>query len=450
MTDALPPHWSTALGPLPLQEPLFLGILNATPDSFSDGGRFLDPEAALAQARRLLAQGAGVLDVGAESTRPGAAPVGPEQEWARLEPVLLRLRAELPGLPLSLDTRNGAVAARGLQAGVAILNDVTGFRDPELLHVARNSGCGLIAMRSRMAGGTFSMPPYGLPGPPDAAAATGELLALKDRLLAAGIAPERLLLDPGFGFGTTFTEDLALWEALPRLPGALDWPAQRFCVGISRKRFLAWRAGTPALPAQGRDGLTARAHREAEALGYRVFRSHTGPVPAIRAATPEDAEALAAIQVASWRAAYRDVIPGSILDNLATAPLAQAFLEMLTRPPSPQFRLWLLSFQDRPAGYAATGPCRDEGADPAATAEVHALYFLKETWGLGLGGALLARALESFRERGFRDAALWVLERNTRARRFYEAQGWVQDGAPRTIWQDGIALREQRYRLELG
>jgi len=449
--DVPPQRWSTGSGWLPVDTPLCLGILNITPDSFSDGGRFQEPAAALAQARRLLAQGATALDVGAESTRPGAAPVSPEAEWARLEPVLALLRAELPEVPLSLDTRHALVASRGLQAGVSIINDVGAFTDPELLHVTRNSGCGLIAMRSRHEpDGSLAMPPYGLPGSLGAGPAIQELVDLRDRLLGAGIARERILLDPGFGFGTTFTEDLALWEALPRLPGALDWPVERFCVGISRKRFLAWRAGTPALPGLERDGLTARAHREAQALGYRVFRSHTGPLPDIRAAVPEDAEALAAIQVASWRAAYRDVIPGSVLDHLATAPLAKAFLEMITRPPSPQFRLWLLSFQDRPAGYAATGPCRDEGADPEATAEVYALYFLKETWGLGLGGALMTRALASFRERGFRDAALWVLERNTRARRFYEAQGWVQGGAPRTIWQDGIALREQRYRLELG
>jgi len=266
--------WQTGHGPVSLGESLHLGILNLTPDSFSDGGRFQAPAAALAQARRLVAQGARMLDLGAESTRPGAAPVTPEGEWARLEPVLAVLRAELPGIPLSLDTRHALVAARGLAAGAAVINDVTGFSDPALLAVVRAAPCGLIAMRSRLAGASFHMPAYDLPAPDQPGAAVADLRAVRDRLLAAGIAPGRILLDPGFGFGLPFAGDLALWQALPALPEALDWPVQRFCLGISRKRFLAWRAGTPALPAAQRDPLTAQAHREAAALGYRVFRSH--------------------------------------------------------------------------------------------------------------------------------------------------------------------------------
>ncbi len=268
------PFWQTGQGPVSLGGPLYLGILNATPDSFSDGGRFQEPRAALAQARFLAGQGARMLDVGAESTRPGAAPVPPEAEWARLEPVLAALRAGLPELPLSLDTRNPLVAARGLAAGVAVLNDVTGFQDPALLAVARAGGCGLIAMRSRIEHGRLAMPPYDQPAPDQPAAALAELIEVRDRLLGAGIEPGRILLDPGFGFGTRFAGDLALWRALPDLPAALAWPVERFCLGLSRKRFLAWRAGTPGLPAGQRDPLTAQAHAEALALGYRVFRTH--------------------------------------------------------------------------------------------------------------------------------------------------------------------------------
>lgn len=266
--------WRTALGPVSLRSPLYLGILNITPDSMSDGGRFLEPGPALAQARVLVGQGARVLDLGAESTRPGAQAVPPGTEWARLAPVLAAIRRELPELPLSLDTRRAGVASRGLRAGAAILNDVTGFHDPGMLRLARGHGCGLIAMRSLRSGGALVMPPYDQPAPDQPAQAIRQLAALRDRLLGAGIAPERILLDPGFGFGTTYAGDLALWNALPGLPGALDWPVQRFCIGISRKRFLAWRAGTPGLPAAGRDALTAQAHREALALGYRVFRTH--------------------------------------------------------------------------------------------------------------------------------------------------------------------------------
>jgi dihydropteroate synthase len=143
-----------------------------------------------------------------------------------------------------------------------------------MLALAQAGDCGLIAMRSRPAGDGFLMPPYGGTGEPTADRAMAELARVRDRLLAAGISPGRVLLDPGFGFGTTFTEDQALWQALPGLPDHLGWPVGRFCIGISRKRFLAWRAGQPALAPSGRDGLTAAAHAETAAWGYKVFRTH--------------------------------------------------------------------------------------------------------------------------------------------------------------------------------
>lgn len=267
---ALPFEW----GPHLEGGPLFLGILNLTPDSFSDGGRFVDPSAALGQARSLVAAGARMLDLGAESTRPGAAPIDEATEWARLNPVLALLAEAMPLIPLSLDTRHAGVAERGLAAGATVLNDVGGFADPAMLDLARRSDCGLIAMRSRRAGNGFLMPPYDDPAPKDARAALDELRGVRDRLLAAGIGRERVLLDPGFGFGTTYAEDRALWEALPGLPAALAWPAEGFCLGVSRKRFLAARAGMPSLPPAGRDALTAAAHGEARTWGYRVFRTH--------------------------------------------------------------------------------------------------------------------------------------------------------------------------------
>lgn len=264
-------------GPLSPSGPFFVGILNVTPDSFSDGGRFLAPERALAQARRLVASGAAMFDLGAESTRPGAAAVSPVEEWARLEPVIGILRERLPGIPLSLDTRHAEVAAKGLDAGISVLNDVTGFSDPAMLDLARHSDCGLIAMRSRIQDGALWMPDYGGAAACAADEAVQELQAVRDRLLGQGVAPERILLDPGFGFGMTFGEDLALWRSLPRLPELLSWPVERFCIGISRKRFLAWRNGSPELPPHERDGLTLEAHGEAMAMGYRVFRTHELP-----------------------------------------------------------------------------------------------------------------------------------------------------------------------------
>ena len=261
-------------GPLLQGGPLFMGILNITPDSFSDGGRHLAPHAALEQAERLLADGAAILDLGAESTRPGGTPVSPEEEWERLRPILERLRRNLPHAVLSLDTRHPSVARKGLEYGVSALNDITGFADPALLALAQETSCGLIAMRSRTRDGRLYMPDYTGSGASSPEAALAELHEIKARLLGANIDADRILLDPGFGFGTVYSEDLALWEALPVLPKALDWPIQRFCLGISRKRFVARRAGQPALPPEQRDELTHQAHAEAISMGYRMFRSH--------------------------------------------------------------------------------------------------------------------------------------------------------------------------------
>ena len=131
----------------------------------------MDPASALAQARALVQSGARMLDLGSESTRPGAASIDANTEWGRLEPVLGALAKALPDTPLSLDTRHAEVAARGLKAGAAIINDVTGFSDPDMLDLARASSCGLIAMRSRRKGLGFHMPPYDDPAPRDALAA---------------------------------------------------------------------------------------------------------------------------------------------------------------------------------------------------------------------------------------------------------------------------------------
>lgn len=266
--------WRLPGGLVDLQEACPIGILNTTPDSFSDGGRHDRPEAALRQAWRLLEGGARLLDLGAESTRPGARSLDPSEEWDRLGPVLHALRRDLPEVPLSVDTRHAETAARALDAGAAVLNDISGFRDPVMLLLARRSGCGLIAMRSRWKGSALWMPQYDAPAPANTGPAVAELAELRDRLLAVGIAPERIVLDPGFGFGTTALEDAALWEALPTLPQRLEWPVERFCIGISRKRFVAWHSGMPDSPPEARDEATWALHREAATHGYRIFRTH--------------------------------------------------------------------------------------------------------------------------------------------------------------------------------
>ncbi len=437
--------WHTSSGSLPLDGPVYLGILNITPDSFSDGGRFCDPQAALDQGRELLASGATLLDLGAESTRPGAQPVEAAEEWHRLEPVLDGLERECPKTPLSLDTRHAPVALKGLGRGMAVLNDVGGFGDDDLLGLAQNSHCGLIAMRSRLAEGRLSMPPYDDPTPRAAQSALGELRAIKDRLLHAGIEPERILLDPGFGFGTTYREDLALWEALPGLSEALDWPVERICIAVSRKRFLARRAGRPELPPDQRDDLTAAAHLEARRLGFRVFRTHAIPPPRVRAAHLEDAAAIAAVHVASWRQAYRGMLPEAHLDSLSTSEKEATTQRLLRSPSSPRHRLLVVDRGGQLLGFAATGPASGDFGE--ATGEVFAIYLHPAAWGRGLGRLLMAQALAYLQEEGFQEAVLWVLERNVQARQFYEAGGWGQEGEARTQWHGGIALREVRYRL---
>jgi dihydropteroate synthase len=215
-----------------------VGVLNVTPDSFSDGGAFLDPDAAADHALRMAAEGADCIDIGGESTRPGAAAVSAEEEWGRIGPVLARLAGRCP-VPLSVDTSKATVAARALQAGAAIVNDISALRfDPGLPAVVAEAGAGLVLMH--MQGTPRSMqerPVYG-----DVVAEVRAFLA--ERLAvatAAGVAREAILLDPGIGFGKTVEHSLTLLRHLPEL-AALGRP---LLVGPSRKSFIGAVLGTP-------------------------------------------------------------------------------------------------------------------------------------------------------------------------------------------------------------
>lgn len=431
-------RWLHTGGFLDLSEPRYLGILNLTPDSFSDGGRFQAPAVAVVQAETLRRGGAALLDLGAESTRPGAAPVTEAEEWKRLEPVLSALSESPIRLPLSLDCRRGGVARRALTRGVTVLNDVEGFRDPAMLDLALRGDCGLLAMRSTVVEGRLWMPPYEEPGR-GLGPLIQELRDLKARLLGSGIPPERLVLDPGFGFGTTHEDDQALWEALPRLPELIDWPRERFCLGISRKRFIAHREGEPLLPPAQRDPGTHRAHLEALTLGFRLFRSHSLPPPRVRSATLVDCLAIARVQVAAWQRGYQDILPGSLLAALAPEQEAFRCREQLQRGPD---RLRVLERASRIQGFAAISA----GGDPP---ELEAIYLDPHAWGLGLGRLLHDEALAEFRRRGACTVRLWVLERNLRAQAFFQRQGWSADGDHRTSWHQGIALRERAFRIAL-
>ncbi|MCC6272159.1 MAG: dihydropteroate synthase [Deltaproteobacteria bacterium] len=240
-----------------------MGILNVTPDSFSDGGKFLEPKRALERARRMIAEGADLIDVGGESTRPGAAPVTPEEEWRRLQPVLAALTAATAA-PISVDTRHAETARRVLDAGASVVNDVSCARDPELLKAVAAAGAGYVLMHSRGEPTTMAL----LTDYDDVVGEVAAEMRLGlDRALGAGIAAERVCVDPGFGFAKTSEQNWTLLEGLGRL-AELDRP---ILVGLSRKRMLRERVGEEP-EALLRAGLAAA--ETAIRRGGRIVRVH--------------------------------------------------------------------------------------------------------------------------------------------------------------------------------
>ncbi|ABS26539.1 dihydropteroate synthase [Anaeromyxobacter sp. Fw109-5] len=218
--------------------PFIMGIVNATPDSFSDGGRYLDPAAAVAHALRLAEEGADLVDLGGESTRPGAPPVAEDEEIRRVVPVVEALRARAFALPISIDTTKAAVARAALAAGADLVNDVAGLADPALARVVAEAGAPVVLMHSR-----------GTPADMQSRASYGDLVAevraeLAEALLrvaAAGVAPERVILDPGIGFAKTAEHG---FELLARL-GELRALGRPLLVGPSRKSFIGKVTGAP-------------------------------------------------------------------------------------------------------------------------------------------------------------------------------------------------------------
>ena len=244
-------------------------IVNVTPDSFSDGGRTLDPRAAAERARALAAEGADVVDLGAESTRPGSSPVPAAEQWRRLEPVLAALNgSRAPAL--SVDTASAEVAARALEAGACAVNDVSALRDPEMARVVGDAGAGLVLMHMRGAPATMQQDPrYGDAAAEVAAWLTGRL----ERARRAGIRDEAVVLDPGIGFGKTVRHNLELLARLEEL-AALGRPV---LVGVSRKSFLGApppRDPGAALPVDQRLEAGLAATAVAVFLGARIVRTH--------------------------------------------------------------------------------------------------------------------------------------------------------------------------------
>lgn len=221
------------------RRPLLMGILNVTPDSFSDGGRFLDADAAVAQAHTLVNGGSDLIDVGGESTRPGAQAVSEGEEIARVLPVVRRLIDEL-AVPISIDTRKAGVARAAIEAGAEVINDVSGCEfDPQMVRVVAESGAGVCVMHTQGTPETMQQSPTYV----DVVAEVGDYLRdRRDALVAAGVSHDRICIDPGIGFGKTYEHNLALLQSCWRLH-ALGCPV---LVGHSRKRFLGRLLGDDA------------------------------------------------------------------------------------------------------------------------------------------------------------------------------------------------------------
>jgi dihydropteroate synthase len=264
---AEPPRaWAIRGAELSLDQPAIIGIINVTPDSFSDGGHFATVDRAVAHAEQLTADGCRLIDVGGESTRPGAAPVAPGEEITRVVPVIRELARRGLG-PVSVDTRKAQVAQAALDAGAAAVNDVSGLAfDPALAGVVAVAGAGLIVMHMRGTPDTMDrLAEYrGGHVAPEVAAELERAAARAER---AGVARERIAVDPGFGFAKTPAHNFRLLDELATIV-ALGYPV---AVGPSRKRFLGAASGRPL---EDRDRATAVACALAWERGARLFRVH--------------------------------------------------------------------------------------------------------------------------------------------------------------------------------
>jgi dihydropteroate synthase len=239
-----------------------MGIVNVTPDSFSDGGRNLAVADAVSSAIQMAGEGADILDIGGESTRPGHKVVPAEEEWRRMAPVFEALAASTTPLPpISVDTWKAEVAAQAVEAGATIVNDVWGFqRDPEIASVAAGSGAGAILMHNREAiDETIDI--------------VEDILAFLDRSVGiatkAGLAEDQIMLDPGIGFGKTYGQNYRALAALPRLK-ALGFP---ILLGLSRKGFIG-ALTAPAAPTSDRLGGTVAGNVFGALNGVDVIRVH--------------------------------------------------------------------------------------------------------------------------------------------------------------------------------
>jgi dihydropteroate synthase len=261
--------WQTRLREFDLtRRGVVMGILNVTPDSFSDGGRFSKMDAALAHADEMIAHGAEIVDVGGESTRPGAEPVDEAEEMRRVIPIIERLaKQEGHGarFVISVDTMKPAVARAAMEAGASVINDIAGFRDDPMLAVARDTRAGVIVMH--MQGTPQTM--QAAPSYDDVCASVRDFFctALR-RCIASGVPAAATAFDPGIGFGKTTAHNLALL----RRTNEIALPGHALVVGVSRKSFIGKVTGSPAMEDRAWPTVALTCH--AREHGARIFRVH--------------------------------------------------------------------------------------------------------------------------------------------------------------------------------
>lgn len=249
-------HFSARQQQFPLNRTYVMGILNVTPDSFSDGGQYQSVECAVNHALEMEQEGADIIDIGGQSTRPGHIPVSAEQELSRVEPVLTALRGRLK-IPMSIDTYEPLVASRALELGVCIINDVSGKWNPDMAHLVRSSGAGWILtdIQGDDASGIVT-------------SVRDRLSALANQAIAFGIPPQQLCIDPGFGFAKDAQENVRLLLHLDQI-NPLQLP---LLAGASRKRFVGWLTGEEK--PENRDPGSVAVHLQAVALGAHFVRAH--------------------------------------------------------------------------------------------------------------------------------------------------------------------------------
>ena len=243
-----------------------MGILNVTPDSFSDGGCWLDVDAAVAHAERMLAEGAEIIDIGGESTRPGATPVDESEELRRVLPVIERLRGRCV---ISIDTMKAKVAREACAAGAAIINDVGGLRDEAMLEATAETGAGVVAMHM-----------LGTPQTMQAAPVYEDVFhdvhdffcQIAARALRSGVPAARLVFDPGIGFGKTVEHNIELLRRLPGLGVAASHGERPVLLGVSRKSFIGKVLGSQAM--EDRAWPTVALTSYGREKGVRIFRVH--------------------------------------------------------------------------------------------------------------------------------------------------------------------------------